>query len=103
MFGFHQLVYQRCSGRESDAMLLPAGSNTQPGQEMGLAGPTVAYKDDGLGGIQISSLRQRLDLNGGHFGRLRKVELFQSLQSRQMRIVNATLDGLALSFLDFSR
>ena len=41
MFGFHQLVYQRSRGGEADSPLLPARSNAEAGQKMGLAGSAI--------------------------------------------------------------
>src|SRR5208337_5366384 len=102
MLGFDQFVDQRSGRGESHSALLPAGRHRQSGEQMSLAGPAVAYKDDGLGPYDIAAFGELVNLLRRDLRALREVELLQGLHPRQMRFANAPLHQPLFAVLEFS-
>ncbi len=78
MLGLDQFVDQRCRSREAYPALLPAGRNRQSGEQMSLAGPAVAYKDDGLSPCDIAAFGELVNLLRRDLRALREVEFMLS-------------------------
>ena len=78
MLGFDHLVDQPGGGGEAHPALLSAGGDGQAGQQMGLAGAAITYKDDWLRLRDVVALGQFVDLLGRDLGIAREVELMLS-------------------------
>jgi hypothetical protein len=97
---FDQLIDHRGRGGEAYAAALPTRRDAQAGEQMGLARATVADQDDGLGARNVVAVGEGADLRGGDLRRLGEVELLQSLQPRQMRVLQPARNRMPLPLVD---
>jgi hypothetical protein len=103
VLGLNQFIDQCGGRRKAHAASLATGRDTQAGQQMGLARATVADQDDRFGARNVVAVSERPDLGGRDLGRLAEVKLIERLQSRQMRLLQAPRDRMALTLVDFGR
>ncbi len=78
MFGLDQLVHQVRRRRKAHPPFLATRRHAQTGQQMGLAGPAVTYKDDGLSPPDVAARGQLMNLLHRDIGTRAKIELMLS-------------------------
>lgn len=100
MLGFDQFVNQSSGGGESHPALLPAGGHGEAGKQMGLSAAAVAYKDDGLGSVDVGVLREFVNLLRRDLRVPGKIEFIKRLYSWQMRFANSPRHQPLLTFLE---
>jgi len=82
---------------------LPTGRHTQTGQEMRLAGPTLANQHHGLRARNVATVGELADLGRRHLRRLAEVEFVERLDARQMRVLQPSRDGVPFALVDLGR
>jgi hypothetical protein len=98
LLGLDQFVDQGRGGGEAYTPLLTAGSDAESGQQVSLAGAAIADQDHRLDTFDISSLRQLVDLGGPDLRCFSEVELIQSFDPWQMRLLDAAGYSVAFAF-----
>ena len=79
-----ELVDQRSGSRKAHSPTLTAGSDSQAGGKMTLAGTGISDQKDRLGTFEIAAFGQGPDAGGRDMRRLDEVELFERLDSWQV-------------------
>ena len=95
-----QLVDQRGGGSEPHAPFLPTRRHAEAGEEMGLAGPTIADEHDRFGALDVTPVGERANLRRRDLRRLAEVKLVEGLDARQVRVLQPARDRMSLALLD---
>ena len=94
---FDQFVDQCRRGGEVDAPLLPASSQAQTGGQVTFSGAAIADQYDRFLAFDITTFSQLANAGCWDLLCLCKVELFERLDARQLRIANAVVDGVPVA------
>ncbi len=78
------------------------GGNAQGSEQVGLARATVAKQDHRFGTGDVPALRQRCQSRGGDRWRLAEVKLLQRLHTREVRVLDTSLNGATFAVLQLS-
>ncbi len=98
LLGFDQLVDQRRRRGEANTPLLPTSSQAQAGGKVSLSGAALADQYNRFLAFDVAAFGQFANTGRRDLRCLRKIELFERLHARQLRISNAVIDGVPVAF-----